>query len=72
MILSIDGFNLTQLSYNEQTIDGISKGMTSRRESQVKLRVQKICDDGDRKADIVVTTKMLSHPYPHWFNENVL
>ena len=69
MILSIDDLDLTKLPHNEQTIDEINSRSRSHRESQVKLKVQKICDSRDHEREIVVPMKAIAIPFPHWLDE---
>ncbi len=69
MILSVDDFDLTELPHNEQTIDEINNRLKSHRTSQIKLKVQRICDNRDHKTEIFVPAKESAFPFPYWLNE---
>ncbi len=69
MILNIDDFDLTKLPHNEQTIDEINSRSRSHRESQIKLKVQKICDSSDHKRELIVPMEAISISSPHWLND---
>ena len=69
MILSIDDFDLTGLTYNEQTINEIKNRLRSYGESRTKLKIQRICDNRDQKTEIFVPTKESVFPFPYWLNE---
>ena len=71
MILSIDGFDFTDLTDNEQTIDEIEKRLISDQKSQIRLRVQKICDNSDHEEEIIVSRELVSYS-SHWFDRKRL
>ncbi len=67
MILSIDDFDITKSPLNTQTINDIINRLKGPDNSQIKLKVQKICDNSDHEREITVTLKPVFQ-LSNWFS----
>ncbi len=70
MILGIDGFDLTNLTSNDQVLRDITGKLRGFGGTRVKLRVQKICDDSHEQREITVVRSPAPRRISHWFSDS--
>ena len=70
MILSIDGFDLTNLTLNDQMLRDMTSKIRGPEGTRLKLKVQKICDDSHEQKKITVIRGPSPRRMSHWFSDS--
>ncbi len=69
LILGINDFDITGLAINSKTMNDLSNRIRGPEGTQVRLKIQSVCDNGDHEKEIVVTRGYTSY-FPNWLNDN--